>query len=151
MVEEVNRSRREPAELVPHAGAMVLIDEVVDWNAEAVHCRSRIDQPADHPLSRGGRLPAEALGEFGAQAMAVHGGLLAPQGEPPRHGLLASMGKLDLAIGSIDRAATLDIRAMRLGGDSAGMVYEFSIAMAGHEVASGRATVMFPELSGDGS
>lgn len=144
MTEELNPAGPEPADLVPHAGDMVLIDEIVSWNEHTVHCRSRIEASADHPLAREDRLPAEALGEYGAQAMAIHGGLSAEEGEPVRPGLLASLGKLDLAVDHVECPCVLDIRAMRLGGDAAGVVYEFSIETGGLEVACGRATVMFP-------
>lgn len=151
MTEELNPARPEPADLVPHAGDMVLIDEIVAWNEHTVHCRSRIETPVGHPLARADRLPAEVLGEYGAQAMAIHGGLNAEEGEPVRPGLLASLGKLDLGVDHVDGPCVLDIRAMRLGGDAAGVVYEFSIEIGGLEVACGRATVMFPNHAGAAS
>lgn len=134
----------EPAELMPHAGAMVLIDEIVSWDEDQVHCRARIEDPGVHPLARAGCLPAEVLGEYGAQAMAVHGGLLDAQGRP-RAGLLASLGRLALAIDHIDGPCTLDIRAVRLGGEASGTVYGFSVASRARELAAGQATVMFPD------
>ncbi|MGB7757445.1 MAG: hypothetical protein WBL23_15425, partial [Salinisphaera sp.] len=66
-----------PADLVPHAGAMCLLDDVIAWQDEWIHCRSRMRAPAEHPLADLGVLPATALIEYAAQATAAHGTLLA--------------------------------------------------------------------------
>ena len=63
--------------LIPHAGGMCLLDTVESWDAETIHCRSLSHLRADNPLREKGRLAALHLAEYGAQAMAVHGGLLA--------------------------------------------------------------------------
>ena len=69
--------RDQIAALIPHQGEMCLWDEVVGW--DATHGRLRAHRPRDihHPLRSGGQLRALHLCEYGAQAMAVHGGLRA--------------------------------------------------------------------------
>ena len=64
--------------LVPHQGAMCLWDEVLAWDDTTVRLRAGNHRDPAHPL-RGadGRLRALHLCEYGAQAMAVHGGLRA--------------------------------------------------------------------------
>ena len=56
---------------------MCLLDEIVAWDENAIHARSRSHQRTDNPLRSDDCLRAVHLCEYGAQAMAVHGGLLA--------------------------------------------------------------------------
>ena len=63
--------------LVPHKHAMCLWDEVLDWDAQRIVLRTAGHRDAAHPLRSDGQLRALHLCEYGAQAMAVHGGLLA--------------------------------------------------------------------------
>ncbi|MGH8502676.1 MAG: hypothetical protein ACREVE_09435, partial [Gammaproteobacteria bacterium] len=63
--------------LIPHAGTMCLLDAVLEWDDESIHCTSETHRAADNPLRREGRLSALHAFEYGAQAVAVHGGLRA--------------------------------------------------------------------------
>ncbi|MFU8830699.1 MAG: hypothetical protein ACNA7J_00965 [Wenzhouxiangella sp.] len=137
-------SQPDIASLVPHAGAMVLLVQVVEFGPETIHCRATLD-PSSNPLAIEGALPATALAEFGAQAMAVHGAMLAPAGTPPRSGRLVALGQLDLAINQVDQAMVLDVHATRLGGDSSGQMYAFKITAGTRDLARGQATVMFAD------
>jgi hypothetical protein len=65
------------AELIPHAGAMRLLDAVVDWNMATIHAIGERHGRSDHPLCDETGLHAMHLAEYGAQAAAVHGALLA--------------------------------------------------------------------------
>ncbi len=131
------------ADLVPHAGAMVLLDEVVDYDTDRIHCRATIDPADDHPLAEQQRLPATALAEYGAQAMAVHGGLLSAPGTAPRPGRLVALRQLDLAVDGLDHAIEVDVFGQRLGGDESGNLYEFRVKHHETLLAHGKATVMF--------
>lgn len=73
------------AALIPHQGSMCLLDSVAHWDDVRIHARSGSHARDDNPLRRDGRLRALHLCEYGAQAMAVHGGLLA-QAAAPRRG-----------------------------------------------------------------
>ena len=63
--------------LVPHQGAMCLWDEVIEWDADRIRLRAYNHRDPTHPLRSNDRLRAIHLCEYGAQAMAVHGGLRA--------------------------------------------------------------------------
>src|SRR5688572_6435242 len=65
------------AALIPHQGLMCLWEEVVEWDEERIVVRSRGHRDPAHPLRSGDQLHAVHLCEYGAQTMAVHGGLLA--------------------------------------------------------------------------
>ena len=69
--------------LIPHAGAMCLIDSVSAWIPSRIDCSSDTHRDPDHPLRRDGRLAALHAFEYAAQAAAIHGGLLAAhEGRP---------------------------------------------------------------------
>ena len=74
--------RDEILELIPHQGAMCLWEEVVAWDQARIRLRTRSHADPDNPLCGDGMagermLRAVHLCEYGAQAMAVHGALLA--------------------------------------------------------------------------
>ena len=87
-----DRARIE--QLVPHAGAMCLLDAVTQWDAAQITCSSH-EPGASHPLARDGVVPAIAAAEYAAQATAVHGALLDGAGQP-RAGMLAKLMDVDL-------------------------------------------------------
>ena len=66
---------RDIRELVPQAGAMCLLERIVSADADSVICSTSTHRSPGTPLRRAGRLAALHLAEYGAQAMAVHGGL----------------------------------------------------------------------------
>ena len=132
------------AALVPHAGSMCLLDEVVSWNEARVICRSASHRRPDHPLRRDGFLPAIHLLEYAAQATAVHGGLVAGAGAVPVPAkLLAAAREFHLQVTNLDDIrADLRIDAQRLlaMGDSA--LYSFHVSAGGRELATGRLTIL---------
>lgn len=130
---------------VPHAGDMVLIDEVISHDSECITCRAATGPLDRHPLARKGVLPASALAEYGAQAMAVHGSLLAASEAPPREGRLVALPELELGLAALEEPAELLIHANRIGGSALGEIYEFCVLSAETMLARGRATVMFPD------
>lgn len=139
-------TRAQILALVPHAGAMCLLESVIEWDRAGVHCRSETyhRDPA-HPLRRNGSLAAVHLLEYGAQAAAVHGGLLAREsdGAAGRGGVLAGLRDLLLSGEPVDTiAGPLDIRAYREMGSAQGMIYRFVVESAGKALASGRLTIM---------
>jgi len=131
-------------DLIPHQGTMCLLDEVVAWTEETIHARSRSHQRADNPLRSDGRLRAVHLCEYGAQAMAVHGGLLArAAGSVAAPGFLVSLRAVELDVARIDDLPdALDVHAERLLGSGAGWQYAFRVEHAGSVLARGRAAVL---------
>lgn len=130
--------------LIPHAGSMCLLDEVVSCSDVQVHCRSRSHQLPDHPLRQDGRLDALHLIEYAAQATAVHGGLQAQRdGGAPQPGMLTSVRDLLLAVESLDAVPQpLDVRATRCFSSPAGWLYDFEVHAGDSLLARGRLSVM---------
>lgn len=135
--------REEISALLPHAGAMCLLDGVVRWDQASIRCVSGRHRAADNPLRRPDGLAAICGIEFAAQAMAVHGRLAAEVDAAPRAGYLASLrdvvcseARLDLLEGE------LVIDAERLMGDERQAIYRFAVGCAGRDIVSGRAAVL---------
>ncbi|WP_257386487.1 phosphotransferase [Tahibacter caeni] len=130
--------------LIPHQGTMCLLDTVVDWNGERIHARSASHARGDNPLRQDGRLRSLHLCEYGAQAMAVHGGLLArAAGGRAAPGLLVSLRDVELSRAYVDDlAGELDVHAERLLAGEQSWQYAFRVEHAGVLIARGRAAVM---------
>ena len=130
--------------LVPHAGAMCLWDEVLDSNGDTIHLRARNHRDPAHPLRSDGRLRAVHLCEYGAQAMAVHGGLRAREsGAAAPPGVLVALRGVQLHAGRIDDLhGDLECEAQVLVEGGSSQQYGFRISHAGVLLAEGRAAVM---------
>ena len=93
-------------------------------------CRATSHRLADNPLRAHGRLGAACGVEYAAQAMAVHGAIMAhTSGTKARAGLLMSVRSLVLAVTRLDDLATdLIAGAARLAGDEGSTLYEFTVS-----------------------
>lgn len=128
--------------LIPHQDAMCLWDEVTAWDAQRIHLRTRNHRTATHPLRSDGQLRAVHLCEYGAQAMAVHGGLCA-RARAVRPGVLVALRDVDLRVVRIDDLpGDLEGEAQVLVADGHSQQYAFRITHAGRVLAAGRAAVM---------
>ena len=130
--------------LVPHAGAMCLWDEVVSWDGDRIVLRADNHRDPAHPLRSGERLRALHLCEYGAQAMAVHGGLrAAASGGAAPPGMLVALRGVELHVERIDTlAGDLECEARVLVEGEGSQQYSFRITHAGTLLAEGRAAVM---------
>ena len=116
------------ASRIPHRHRMCLLEAVVEWDAARVVCRATSHRDADNPLRAHGRLGAACGIEYAAQAMAVHGALLAAEGAPPGIGYLASVREVALHAPRLDNiGADLEIEALRLSGDDNNILYRFTV------------------------
>lgn len=132
------------ARLVPHSGSMCLLQRLVAWDAESIHCATTTHRRADNPLRTASGLLAPNLIEYAAQAMALHGGLLAAGGEEPSAGFLASARNVRFAVDRLDEVeGELQLHARRQAGDASQILYEFAARDAhGRLLAEGRAVVV---------
>jgi predicted hotdog family 3-hydroxylacyl-ACP dehydratase len=129
---------------IPHHGSMCLLDSVQRWDADRVVCRAVSHRAADNPLRAHGRLGAACGIEYAAQAMAVHGALLAPPDAPTaRVGYLASVRGARLFVARLDDAgAALEVTATATMRDNNNVLYDFTIDAAGERLVEGRAAVV---------
>ncbi|MDE2050202.1 MAG: hotdog family protein [Gammaproteobacteria bacterium] len=130
---------------IPHKGRMCLLEEVLSWDTGRIRCRATSHRMADNPLRAHGRLGAACGVEYAAQAMAVHGAIMAQTtGATARAGLLTSVRNLVLLVNRLDDLETdLIASAERIAGDEGSTLYEFTVSSAGRELLSGRAGIVF--------
>jgi predicted hotdog family 3-hydroxylacyl-ACP dehydratase len=128
---------------IPHQGSMCLLDAVDSWSDTAIACRASSHADPANPLRAEGRLGAANGIEYAAQAMAIHGALLAGQGQPPRQGYLTSVRSVALHVARLDDLpGELGVHAERLSGDADTILYQFSVSHDGRCLLEGRAAVM---------
>ena len=137
-------NKAEIRTLIPHSGLMCLLDSVIAWDDLSITCLSNTHREPDNPLRRNGRLSAVHAFEYGAQAVAVHGGLRARSaGATAPPGYLAALRDAHLHVMRLDDLTLpLEIRARRLFGDVANTVYEFHISAGDVLLAEGRTTII---------
>ena len=137
-------SKAQWQHLIPHQGAMSLLDTIVAWDDTRLHARAISHREAGNPLRSDDRLRSVHLCEYGAQAMAVHGALLAQRdGRVLPRGFLVALRAIKLHVARIDDLeAVLDVHAEQLLAEAAGMQYAFRIEAAGFLLAEGRAAVI---------
>ncbi len=130
--------------MIPHSGSMCLWDEVIEWDAQRIRLRASNHTAAQHPLRSHGRLRALHLCEYGAQAMAVHGGVRARESggsAPP--GLLVALRGVRLHCARLDDLpGAIECEAEVLVEAEGSQQYGFRITHDGNLLAEGRAAVM---------
>ena len=149
---------------IPHQGRMCLLDEVLDWDAQHIRCRTATHRAPDNPLRSHDRLGIACGIEYAAQAMALHGALaggaangavdgaanVAADGAPDtiagrssRVGLLASVRDVRLVVLRLDDIESdLICEVTHLAGDSLTALYEFALRDRDRSLLSGRASVI---------
>ena len=128
---------------IPHQGSMCLLDHVETWDKESITCHANSHR-ADNPLRAHDQLGIACGIEYAAQAMAVHGALLAPaDSERPRVGYLVSVRGMSMHVSRLDDiAADLMITASCIMASESNMLYEFSVKAEGQILLEGRAAVV---------
>jgi predicted hotdog family 3-hydroxylacyl-ACP dehydratase len=135
--------------LIPHAGSMCLLDAVEEWTAEWIRCASSTHFDPSNPLRLDARLSALHLVEYAAQAMAVHGALLAQGG--PQPGMLGVLRDVRLHVDRIDALrAPLIVTATRRLARADGLIYDFNVVLHGsppRPLSEGRISVVLHAMA----
>jgi len=135
--------REAIARLIPHQGAMCMLDSVVACDAIRITCHSSRHIDMDNPLRTRDRLSSIHGIEFAAQAMAAHQKLTGKRAAPVRYGLLISVRQCTFATDRLDRCSSpLTIDATRVAATDEALTYHFSIGAAEMTLVSGRASVL---------
>ena len=141
---------------IPHQGRMCLLDEVLDWNAQRIRCRTATHRAPDNPLRSHDRLGIACGIEYAAQAMALHGALAggavngaangavdALAGGASRVGLLAGVRDVRFLVLRLDDIESdLICEVNHLAGDNLTALYEFALRDRDRSLLSGRASVI---------
>ena len=123
---------------------MCLLHCVEAWDQQHIQCRAHSHRAIDNPVRAYGRLGAACGIEYAAQAMAVHGALLAPSdSSSARIGYLVSVRSTRLLVPRLDDIVTdLLVDATCITHSENHILYQFSISAAGRLLLDGRAAVV---------
>lgn len=136
---------------IPHQGSMCLLDAVTAWDDSRIACLASSHADPANPLRAEGRLGAANGIEYAAQAMAIHGALLAGNDGPPRQGYLASVRGVTLHVDRLDTLPeALTVCAERLSGDANNILYQFSLSHGADCLLEGRAAVILDAAAAQG-
>lgn len=134
---------------IPHQGNMCLLDIVELWDQDKITCRASSHRAIDNPLRAHGQLGVVCGIEYAAQAMAVHGALLAPADSArPRVGYLVSVRGVTMTVARLDDIhADLSITATCIMSSENNILYQFSVSAVSvgaddKLLLEGRATVV---------
>jgi predicted hotdog family 3-hydroxylacyl-ACP dehydratase len=128
--------------LLPHSGAMLLIDGVTAFDENGATCLTERHRDDTNPLRRDGRLSSLHAVELAAQAAAIHGGLMNQGGTAPLRALAAirkarfDRARLD------DLPGRLTVEAHLVHSDSKAAIYQGRLTHEDEEVASMRLTLI---------
>lgn len=135
-------AREDIAQLIPHSGAMCLLERVEAWNEAEISCRAKTHTDPDNPLRNAACLPASAGVEYAAQAMALHGALCGTGRAKPRIGYIAVLSRVTWHRARLDDLpGELEVAATRLAVSDSGSSYAFEVSHRGASVVTGQALV----------
>jgi predicted hotdog family 3-hydroxylacyl-ACP dehydratase len=130
---------------IPHQGSMCLLDFVETWDTDTIKCRASSHRADDNPLRAYQQLSSSCGIEYAAQAMAVHGALLAPADSArPKSGYLVSVRSTQLYVAKLDDIDTdLVVTATSIARTDNDVLYQFSVSSEqGQLLLEGRAAVV---------
>jgi len=129
---------------IPHQGKMCLLKSVKFWDQDKIICLADSHKDDSNPLRAYGKLGIACGIEYAAQAMAVHGALLAPpNSETPKVGYLISVRGVSMFVTRFDDIHTdLLITAVCIMASESNMLYQFSLQSGDKLLLAGRAAVM---------
>lgn len=156
VVEPASANELPVRELIPHAGPMVFVDELIAGSRERTLCGLRVERLS---LFRDpdGSLPGWAGIEPMAQCIAAHGGLEARRrGGEPRVGFLLGCRRLELRATRLAPGVDYAVSARQVWGGEEGLVSfdcELFERRGGGRLLAGRLNAYLPaenDLDGDG-
>ncbi|MFO0707146.1 MAG: hypothetical protein U0412_09855 [Nitrospira sp.] len=135
-------TRDEFGHLLPHGGAMRLLDTVEAWNDTTIRCRAVTHRDPRNPLRARGRLAVSAGLEYAAQAMGIHIGLVEGGHPASRIGYVGGVRDVTFSVERLDdEPDDLVIDATRLAEGDQSYMYQFRVALGDRPVIEGRASL----------
>ncbi|GAB2497023.1 hotdog family protein [Pseudoxanthomonas sangjuensis] len=140
----MNRPLYDIEQVVPHRGAMRLVDRLLDWDEDRAVVGLTV--PVDGPFHEAGGVPAWVGIEYMAQAIAAWAGCQArARGEAPKIGFLLGSRRYVTDIGHFAAGSVLRVEAEReLFGDNGLGMFACRILDGERVLASANVSVFQP-------
>ena len=141
----------KPHGLLPHGGAMMLLDRVLCSDRAGVVCSVVSHLDPHNPLRRDGTLPPVCGVEFTLQAAAVHGAL---HGGRAARAYVAVLRDVAWMVERLDDPALGELRAgaKLVSEESGGLIYDLELSAAsGQQLLQGRAILAWPRMTRAGA
>jgi predicted hotdog family 3-hydroxylacyl-ACP dehydratase len=140
-----------PEDVLPHRGAMLLIDRIAQWDAKSLHAEAAVH--SDNPLLESGLgLPCWALIEYMAQAAGALDGIrLREAGRVVPPGYLLGTRRLDGISGYLSAGTLLRVSVEEMLQDSSGLGAYNCRVESGQETWGCQLTVYRPPPDGSQS
>ena len=132
--------------LLPHRGTMLLLDAVMDWDAESATATASVHAYSWY-AAENGSMPSWIGIELMAQTIAAHVGLSArSQGRLPKQGILLGTRAYQATMSHFPAGALLRVNASLIFRDASGLgAYTCGISLDDIQVASAIIKVYEPE------
>lgn len=145
-------SRKDLSALIPHGENMVLVDQVLEWNEDNIHCSSNAHHIGHNYFIESEGLPANLLIEICAQTAAIHSALGAQQKETRKQAFdhsgpayLAQVKNVTIASNWIKNTeSSMHIKSNRLLNSGNGAIYETEITLNDALIFSAQLTLKTP-------
>ncbi len=136
--------QKEIAALIPHGEGMSLLDSVEFWDEKSIRCRTASHNRESNPLRDCTNLDSYLLIEYGAQAAAVHAGLIRSQLGSVSAAYLGAVKSLNLLSDTVPLVDELVVEAKPAVQSEGGAIYCFSVTAGDSLLAEGRLTLVQP-------
>jgi predicted hotdog family 3-hydroxylacyl-ACP dehydratase len=137
--------------LIPHQGAMCLLDEIVSWDETHIRCSTATHRDPGNPLRGHAGLLSVCGIEYAAQAVAVHGGLLQRKSDgfqAPASGYLANAKDVSWTVDRLDDIVSdLLVEAEQMISEGGRSIYAFKLTSDGRLLMQGRVAVVLEGAS----
>lgn len=136
--------KKEIEALIPHAENMCLLDQVLSFSDSEIVCKTRTHLAPDNPLKGAKGLSKIHLIEYGAQTVAIHGGLIEGSEKQPRLGYIAMVKSVKWGQFNPTTEFLMVSSQLEMANEST-KFYAFKISDAERkEVCTGRVMVVHP-------
>ncbi len=137
--------RYKICQLLPHSGAMCLLDHVANWDQDKISCIAFSQLNINNPLRFNNRLLTGSTIEYAAQAMGLHRSLLSMKSKSPKVGYLALIKNFKFYFDYIDQEDQLNIECVSISSFLNGFMYEFKIKNDNKLISKGTAMIVVPQ------
>lgn len=131
-------TRSDIAARIPHGEPMCMLDRVIAYSSDDIHCQSEQWASASHPLEAHEIIAPELLIEYAAQAAALHASLTQNNLGIMRPAYIGAIKNIELLDSISDNQTPLDIFAQCLLSSAQGAIYQIRVSQNGCDKLCGR-------------